>query len=355
MVDEKRDCGFMAVHEYAVEQEVGYAAERRRLERAAPLLRSAAPPITQPVKIPVVVHVLHGTPAQNISDEVVQAQIASLTNDFRAVNPDVDRVPTPFKPLVADSLVEFQLATRDPYGRPTNGITRTATVARRFPLATPPSSRLRSTYIEREVKTAGLGVPGWPREHYLNVWVCEMGKRPLGFAAFPGSAAWRDGVVIDRRAFGVGGSATPPFDQGRTLTHEVGHWLDLLHIWGDDSGACSLSDNVGDTPNQGGPNDGAPSFPRISCDNGPHGDLFMNYMDYVNDAAMMMFTHGQVARMHAALSGPRATILRSPGLDAPEQNRVGGTLGLVAKTASVDIAAPVSHVFDGVGWVGVDD
>ena len=187
------------------------------------------------------------------------------------------------------------LATRDPAGRPTNGIVRKRTNIQKFPQASAPPNQL-TTYISRELMLGETGSVAWPAESYLNISVCNMGSNPLGFAAFPGSPARRDGVVIDYRCFGASGTAAAPFDLGRTATHEVCHWLDLLHIWGDDKGLCTQSDNVGDTPNQGGPNGGMPSFPSISCNNAPDGDLFMNYMDYVDDAAMCMFTHPSLSK-----------------------------------------------------------
>nr|WP_276611057.1 M43 family zinc metalloprotease [Kineococcus siccus] len=95
---------------------------------------------------------------------------------------------------------------------------------------------------------------------------------------------------------------------GRTATHEVGHYLDLFHLWGELQASCEDTDEVDDTPNQRGPHRGRPEFPQVSCDNGPAGDLFMDYMDYVDDAAMVMFTAGQVTRMRAALAGVRAPL-----------------------------------------------
>ena len=114
-----------------------------------------------------------------------------------------------------------------------------------------------------------------------------------------------DGVVIHYRAFGTTGTAQRPFDHGRTATHEVGHYFNLRHIWGDTED-CRGGDSVADTPNCAGPNTGRPAFPKISCNNGPNGDMFMNFMDYTDDAAMHMFTTQQVARMRATLAGPRS-------------------------------------------------
>ncbi len=138
--------------------------------------------------------------------------------------------------------------------------------------------------------------------------MCQLTGGLLGYAQFPGGPAATDGVVALHSAFGTTGTAAAPFNLGRTTTHEVGHWLNLRHIWGDDGNGCSGSDFVADTPNQGGPNYGTPTFPRVSCDNGPNGDMFMNYMDYVDDAAMVMFSTGQVTRMQATLDGLRSTI-----------------------------------------------
>jgi hypothetical protein len=121
-------------------------------------------------------------------------------------------------------------------------------------------------------------------------------------------------VVIRNTAVGSTGTAAPPFNLGRTATHEIGHWLNLRHIWGDDGAGCSGDDFVADTPNCADENVGKPSFPQISCSNGPNGDMFMNYMDYTDDDSMFMFTAGQVARMQACLDGDRPTIgTQKPG------------------------------------------
>jgi len=141
------------------------------------------------------------------------------------------------------------------------------------------------------------------------MWVCSLGGGLLGYAQFPGGPSRTDGIVILNRAFGTAGTATAPFHLGRTATHEVGHWLNLRHIWGDTED-CSGTDFVADTPNAQHPNYGKPRFPHVSCQNGPNGDMFMNYMDYVDDDAMFMFTAQQVVRMQASLDGPRATIGR---------------------------------------------
>jgi len=249
--------------------------------------------------IPCVVHVVHKTNAQNISDAQINSQIDVLNEDFRKKNADVTTAPAPFQPLADDARIQFELATKDPDGNPTDGILRVPTNVNAF------SSN-------DDVKdSAQGGSDAWPADKYLNIWVCQLGGGLLGYAQFPGGPADTDGVVILHSAFGTVGTASAPFDQGRTTTHEIGHWLNLRHIWGDDGNGCSGTDFVADTPNQGGPNLGKPSFPSVSCGNAPNGDMYCNYMDYVDDDTMVMFSAGQVVRMQATLDGVRSTIGRS--------------------------------------------
>jgi len=132
----------------------------------------------------------------------------------------------------------------------------------------------------------------------LNMWIGTIGGGILGYAQFPGGSAATDGVVVDPKYFGTTGTATAPFDGGRTMTHEVGHWLNLRHIWGD--GRCNRDDFVADTPTSDRPNYGCPGFPTTHCRST---DMTMNYMDYVNDDCMYMFSLGQKERMRA-LFGP---------------------------------------------------
>lgn len=292
----RRRCGTMGVHQRLLDTVPGYRKARDASENQAQRAMLLALERSGCTKIPVVVHVVYSNDEQNISDEQIHSQIEILTADFRKRNTDITDLPAAFAPLAADARIEFTLATSDPSGNPTTGITRTATT--------------RSEFADDDaVKSSTTGgADAWPRETYLNIWVCELAGGLLGYAQFPGGPAATDGVVILHRAFGTNGTARAPFDKGRTTTHEVGHWLNLRHIWGDDGTGCSGSDFVADTPNQGGPNYGKPTFPTISCGNGPHGDMFMNFMDYVDDAAMMMFSSGQVTRMHATLDGFRSTL-----------------------------------------------
>jgi Pregnancy-associated plasma protein-A len=291
----RRTCAQMAVHELLVETKPEY--RERRLKAEDETQRSiesgrAMRTVSKLITIPVVVHVVHRTAAENITDAQVKSQIAALNRDYRAKNVDGKKVPAAWKSLVIDSKIQFALATKDPKGRKTSGITRTAT-------------KVSSFAADDSVKSSKTGgADPWPSNGYLNMWVCSLGGGLLGYAQFPGGPSKTDGVVILSSAFGTGGSAQAPFNKGRTATHEVGHFLGLRHIWADTSD-CSGTDFVADTPPAKRPNFGKPKFPHITCNNGPNGDMFMNYMDYVDDAAMFMFTTGQVARMNATLAGPR--------------------------------------------------
>ena len=291
----RRTCAQMIVHELLAETQPEYrerrlAAEddtRRRIE-SGEAMRLIANLIT----IPVVVHVVHRTDEEEISDPQVKSQIRALNRDYRAKNADKRNVPAPWKSLVVASNIQFELASKDPDGNGTSGITGTATTVASFG----PDNSVKS-------KRTG-GADAWPADRYLNIWVCNLSQSLLGYAQFPGGPAATDGVVILHSAFGTQGTARAPFDKGRTATHEVGHFLGLRHIWGDRND-CSGDDFVADTPAAQRANMGKPTFPHITCNNGPSGDMFMNYMDYVDDDTMVMFTTAQVARMNATLAGPR--------------------------------------------------
>jgi len=250
------------------------------------------------ITIPVVVHVVYNTAAQNISDAQIMSQMTILNQDFRNTNPDGANVPAVFQSLRADAQIEFCLANIDPQGNPTTGITRTQTSVTQF-----------SINNDNVKFTAQGGKDIWDRNKYLNIWVCNLGGGLLGYAQLPGGPAATDGVVSTFTGFGNMGTAQAPYNKGRTVTHEIGHWLHLYHIWGDDGpGQCTGTDYCNDTPNQADPYYGCPNHPQTSCGST---DMFMNYMDYVDDACMVMFTPDQKARMVAALNGPRSSLLTS--------------------------------------------
>jgi hypothetical protein len=258
------------------------------------------------ITIPVVVHVIHNTTQQNISNEQIQSQIDRLNKDFRNLNTDKLISTHPFFGVTADAEIEFCLATIDPNGNATTGITRTATSIVQF--ADNDSMKF----------TDKGGHSAWDATKYLNIWVCNLAGDLLGYAQLPSDLiflAATDGVVIDFESFGTMGTAKVPYNLGRTATHEIGHWLNLIHIWGDDDGLankCSGSDNVADTPNQELPTTGCPSGVVTDvCTASAPGVMYQNYMDYTDDACMVMFTSLQKARMQAVFSSARSAIVTS--------------------------------------------
>ncbi len=237
------------------------------------------------INIPVVIHVLYKTDLQNISDVQIHSQLDALNNDYSKQNADRANTPAVFKHLAADIRIKFCLAQVDPQNKKTNGIIRKYTNADNF------------SADDAMKHGASGGDDAWDNKKYLNIWVCTLGGRSLGYATPPGGPASLDGVVIGYDVFGTVGNLRPVFNKGRTATHEIGHWLGLKHIWGDTD--CG-DDGVDDTPPQKSYNFGCPSFPHVtSCSVDANGDMFMNYMDFSDDACMNMFTTGQKKRMRA--------------------------------------------------------
>ncbi len=266
------------------------------------------------VKIPVVVHILWKNAQENITDAQIQSQINVLNQDFRKKNVDLKDVPGNFKALAADCEIEFCLATKDTLGQPTTGIVRRQTIITEFS-----SSIIRNIY-----STALGGSNNWKPENYLNIWVCNMGNNFLGFTSPLKDATTKpkeDGVIVDYRAFGTIGTAAnnAAHNKGRTATHEIGHYFNLLHIWGSDS-TCIDDDLVNDPPLQGPAYRGCPSFPQLTCG---ISNMYMNFMDYTDDNCMGLFTVGQKARMLAALNEFRPGLLR--GSTACEPTSVSTT------------------------------
>lgn len=300
-------CGTMQEHRRLVRLDPEYRWRRQRIEADVAqwvAMFGEEGARTGLIRIPVVVHVIWHTATENISTAQIQSQIDVINSDFRRLNADAASTPPAFAGVAADCRIEFQLATRGPGCTPTDGITRTETSVTGW-------TRNQTGMLSG----AGGGHDPWDDTKYLNIWVCNYTDGLLGKGSFPGMP--NQGVRCHYRAFGSTGVLDAPYDLGRTLTHEIGHYLNLNHIWGDDNGACSGSDNVSDTPNQGDKHFGVPAFPVVSCSNGPNGDMFMDYMDYTDDAAMNMFTAGQSVRMDATLHTVRTGLLASDGLVPP--------------------------------------
>lgn len=305
MVPDKRTCGTMEYLEMQYKLDPGYKQRMEEMEKYAQKFaeeHSRKDGDLTVITIPVVVHVVWNTASQNISDDQILSQIDVLNRDFRRLNTDTVNTPAPWKSLGADCQIEFRMARRDPSGNPTLGITRTQTNITEFGQ----SNALKFT--------SQGGHDAWDRDKYLNLWVCNLGSQLLGYATFPGGNASLDGVAIGYNYFGTVGTLSPPYNKGRTATHEIGHWLWLYHIWGDDNGSCGGSDLVGDTPNQAAEFYGCPTYPTTdACSPSAPGVMFMNYMDYTDDACMNLFTQGQLVRINSAINGPRLPIQSSNG------------------------------------------
>jgi len=241
------------------------------------------------LEVPVVVNVLYNTTAQNVSDAQIQTQIDVLNADFGGTNTDLN-LTTAFNNVKFTS-------------------TRTLPKIRFVLTATNRKFTTNTSWGTTDAmkRSSSGGIDATTPTTTLNMWVCNMSGGILGYAQFPGGTAATDGIVCDDNAFGTIGSAAAPFNKGRTATHEVGHYFNLRHIWGDRR--CG-DDFVGDTPAHTGSNTGCPAAnTRSSCSGRPV-MMTMNYMDYTNDACMYMFSVGQVQRMNAtwALGGPRASL-----------------------------------------------
>ena len=275
--------------------------------------------------IPVVVHVLHRNEAEgtglNISLAQIQSQIAVLNEDFRRLNANRVNTPAAFTGVASDYNFEFRLACQDPNGNVTNGVTRRFTNKTGFQFSANNDGTANDNSIGIKFTNSG-GEDAWPTNRYLNIWVGNFTDGTLGYATWPGDFATSpnvDGVVVSTTAMGRTGNVAAPYDGGRTATHEVGHWLNLRHIWGD---ATCGDDFVADTPVQQNSNFGCPTFPLTVANpnlrwNGPRcnaadpSSMFMNYMDYTDDNCMNIFTNGQRLRGRAifAAGGPRAAFL----------------------------------------------
>lgn len=239
------------------------------------------------IVIPVVVNVIYRTSQENISNAQIQSQIDVLNEDFNAANADLSNTPSQFTNAIGNIGIQFELAK----------------VVRKY-------SNKRSWRTNDDMKKSSKGGinPTSPTTH-LNIWIVNRmtsgSSTILGYAQFPGGNPGTDGVVVGYNFFGRTGVLSAPFNKGRTATHEVGHWLNLRHIWGDTN--CG-NDLVGDTPQHNTYNFGCPSFPHYSTCSGNPVEMTMNYMDYTDDACMYMFTKGQRNRSLAvfAAGGPRA-------------------------------------------------
>lgn len=269
-----RGCASHEVLEQQLRENPELAAKMQEIERFTQNAITNGRLVNGKIEIPVVVNVLYRTTAENISLTQIQSQIDVLNQDFNALNSDFNQVPTTFSGVKANVGISFVL----------DAVYRKSTT--------------KSSWGTRDAmkKSNQGGINPTSPTTKLNLWVCTIGGGILGYAQFPGGSSATDGVVIDSKYFGTTGTATAPFNKGRTATHEVGHWMNLRHIWGD---ATCGSDLVNDTPTHNAANYGMPVFPHYSTCTGTPIEMTMNYMDYTDDAGMYMFSNGQKSRMLA--------------------------------------------------------
>lgn len=295
-----------------------------------------------PYNIPTIVHVIHNGEAVGTGTNISQAQVYSqydvLNEDYNNTNADGSLVPAAFQPFRGSLQMNFKKALRNP-----SGVTLAEPGINRINRNTmgwtaPPYTQ---SYIDNTIKPNSI----WDPTKYFNIWVMDLGGGLLGYAQFPpqptpplgglpaGGSATTDGVVVLYTAFGRVGNVGAPYNKGRTLTHEAGHFFGLRHIWGDEA-QCTADDYVTDTPQQKDKNFGCPSYPQTNgaggrCVTSDPSSMFMNYMDYTDDACMYMFTQGQATRMEAVISSsPRRVELTTSNTATP-------LIGLDASIATV--------------------
>ncbi|MVO10723.1 zinc metalloprotease [Flavobacterium sp. TP390] len=279
-----RGCASEEVLQRQLKDDPGLAQRMKDIEVQTAEAISQGRIVNGVIEIPVVVNVLYRTSAENISQSQIQSQIDVLNKDFNAQNSDFNTANNPYSSVRANVGIRFVL----------DAIYRKSTT--------------KTSWGTNDAckKTANGGMAPTSPTTKLNLWVATIGGGILGYAQFPGGSSSTDGVVIDSKYFGTTGTATYPFNLGRTATHEVGHWMNLRHIWGD---ATCGSDLVSDTPTHNTANYGVPAVGHRSTCSGTPLEMYMNYMDYTDDRGMYMFSNGQKSRMLAIFNvgGSRAS------------------------------------------------
>lgn len=287
-----------------------HSREARFQEMVAARIKSAKTMRTgELVTIPVVFHLVLSRQSQ-VTDAQVQAQLDTLNNDYAGLNGSAARIPSYFKSLFGQSGIQFCLAQQTPDGEPSTGIVRYTTTQTPF--------NYLFNYVKHENRG---GADAWNTDNYLNIWITDLSDDVLGYATFPDDEEKDEqGVVIHYSSL-PGGAATG-FNRGKTLTHEVGHYFNLYHIWGDDYGSCYGSDYVDDTPNQADKSTSCRTgVVTDNCSPSGNGIMYQNYMDYTPDACLLMFTAQQVARMETAYANYRSLLASSKGCVVPDLHR----------------------------------
>ena len=280
----QRGCASHEILMQQMRENPGLAENMAQIEKQTNELIQTGRIVNGKMEIPVVVNVLYRTTAENISLAQIQSQIDVLNKDFNAANSDYNTGNNPYSSVRANMNINFVL----------DQVIRKSTT--------------KSSWGTRDAmkKSKQGGIDPTSPTTKLNMWVCTIGGGILGYAQFPGGSSATDGVVLDSKYTGNTGTATYPFNLGRTATHEVGHWMNLRHIWGD---ATCGSDLVADTPVHNTANYGVPAVGHRSTCTGTPLEMYMNYMDYTDDRGMYMFSLAQKSRVDAifAVGGARAS------------------------------------------------
>ena len=310
----QRTCGFHTTLNNELEINTGLSYKKQNFENNflqwQQRLKAGRIQLPDTVFIPLVFHVLWHVPEENIIDSQIISQIRILNEDFNGLNADTVYTPDYFKPFRGRTHFYFQLAKQDPNGLYTNGINRVYTF------------RKNGFGLDGSISlTVFGGQDAWDPRYYVNIWVCNMEQLSGTFAStyFPGGSNKRDGIQCDYHYVGTGGITQPPYNLGRTVTHEMGHYFNLDHTWGPTDYSnipyCGDDDHVDDTPPQSRANYYCPLFPKPSCGN--VSDMYMNYMDYTDDPCMNMFSRGQAERMIAAWYIMTPYLQKSEALQPP--------------------------------------
>ena len=335
-------------------------------------------------RIPVVFHVVYNTDAQNLSDDVIQSQLDVLNADFRRLNDNASNTREVFLPFAGDPHIEFYLATEDPSGAPTTGITHTYTSQSGFPYISIADLFTGNITLDNVKSSSSGGVDAWDTNRYMNIWVCNVEEsflgQVLGFAyppinvqdaldsldydvvpdwsSFEGALSNQSlqGIVLHYPVVGTnnpynGDDGISGNELGKTLVHEVGHYLGLRHIWGDAlfEGGCSVDDGILDTPNQEAASNFSCNFNQNSCSDGLEDlpDMVENYMDYSNDACMNMFTNTQIDVMRIILEIARPGLIEGQELNCLEGDvNDDATLNVLDVVLLVNIALNVDPFDD---------
>jgi len=285
-------CGQVQYENYLRSKDPYYDMKKERMEKQIQLQiqkfmeqkQSGNPTPFTLYTIPTVVHVVYSTSSQNLSDANVQQGINRLNEDFRKQNSDINQTPSVWQSLTADLEVQFCLASKDPNGNPTTGIVHKSTTHGAF------------TTDDAIKSTAAGGDDPWNVNNYFNIWIGDLSGGLGGYGVFPPIGPSYGAVADYCTITGL----CPGYGLNRVMVHELSHCFGLLHIWGDDGGACTGSDQCNDTPNQADANFGCLNYPSTdACSPSSPGVMFMNYMDYTDDNCKVMFTADQKTRVQS--------------------------------------------------------